>query len=337
MFGKRRPTPAPAQPNRHVPTPKSARRVVTIGGASALLAAAAISFEGLSGLGQMIGITPPWLMPVAIDIYASTSALAALLLPEGHVARRTAVWNARLGLAMSMAGNAAYRALHLGGFTPQDWVLTLIGTWPPAIVERLLHLQGRVNGAGETVVAADNIERQADGRDADSVKPSTNATDKAGPDRQTSTRPGIDNQTANSTGNPVDNGNPTPRQPSADNPVNDKPRERQKPAVKQSAVGQPSTDTWVGIGKPLYDELRAAHGKRPSETLFHGVLKARVAQLIADGELVGEHKDEKPDVYADPSVSTAKRIRKEIEDRFPGIVFGHHAPDQHDVATEEVA
>lgn len=150
MFGKRR-TPAPTEPNRQIPTPDSARWVVTIGGGFALLASAAISFEGLSGLGQMIGINPPWLLPIAIDIYAATCTLAALLLPEGHHARKTAVWNARLGLGMSMAGNAAFRALHLGAFTPQDWILTSIGAWPPLIVERLLHLQGQVNRATATV------------------------------------------------------------------------------------------------------------------------------------------------------------------------------------------
>jgi hypothetical protein len=37
------------------------------------------------------------------------------------------------------------------------------------------------------------------------------------------------------------------------------------------------------------------------------------------GQMVGAGADEKPDPYLNPSLSTAKRIRKEIEDRFPEL------------------
>lgn len=127
-----------------VKTPRAAVLVGSTGGTAALLAAAAVSFQGLAGLGALVGIANPWLLPIAIDIYAATSTLVALLLPPAHPARSTAVWNARLGLAMSMAGNAADRAMHLGSYSPADGFLTFVGAWPSLIVERLLHLQGRL-------------------------------------------------------------------------------------------------------------------------------------------------------------------------------------------------
>ncbi len=284
MFGKRRPTPAPAQPNRHVPTPKSARRVVTIGGASALLAAAAISFEGLSGLGQMIGITPPWLMPVAIDIYASTSALAALLLPEGHAARRTAVWNARLGLAMSMAGNAAYRALHLGGFTPQDWVLTLIGTWPPAIVERLLHLQGRVNGAGEAAAAAEPAD--ADGTqksNADGAKRDAGEAADANADGAADKAP-IRPPTAPKQP-PTKTPTPTADAPTRSNVVN--------LADRRNGADRRTLDDWAIVAEPHYRALVERNGRKPTAPEL-------VAELVAHGQ---------PELKA----SRARDVRRETE------------------------
>lgn len=133
-------TPRPAR------TPRAAKRVAAVGIPVALIAAAAVSFAGLTLLGGFAGIDHPWLMPVAIDVYATTATLIAMLLPEGHPARRTAVWNARLGLAMSMSGNALARSLHLGtrGYTISDALLTFVGAWPSLIVERLLQLQGRL-------------------------------------------------------------------------------------------------------------------------------------------------------------------------------------------------
>lgn len=325
MFGKRGKT-APTEPNQAVATPKSARVVASIGGGLALAAGAAISFQGLSGLGDLAGINPPWLLPIAIDVYAATSTILSLLLPIGHRARSAAEWNARLGLAMSMAGNAAFRALHLGSFTPEDGVLTFVGAWPSVIVERLLMLQGRVVGAGTVGQQPATGKQETDRQTAMPVSPSTD--DKTGKTEESSTE----------TANPLTVQPPADRQPE---PVNDpssetaktpstgKPEPRQTTTARQSADGQTSTDTWVLIGKPVYERLRAEHGKRPGETVFHNGLTDYLAELIEAGELVGENKDEKPELYAAKcSLSTAKRIRGEIEIRFPGILFGHALEDQ---------
>lgn len=152
--GNERNTRGETTPPAPVKTPRSVKRVAAGGIPVSLAAAAAVSFAGLTELGSFAGIQHPWLMPVAIDVYATTATLIAMLLPEGHRARRTAVWNARLGLAMSMSGNALARSLHLGtaGYTASDALLTFVGAWPSLIVERLLHLQGHLT-VGESSAA----------------------------------------------------------------------------------------------------------------------------------------------------------------------------------------
>lgn len=131
-------------------TPRAVKRVTALGIPVSLAAAAAVSFAGLTDLGRDAGIAHPWLMPVAIDVYAATATLTAMLLPDTHPGRRAALWHARLGLAMSMGGNALARYLHLGaaGYTPSGMLLTLVGAWPSLIVERLLQLQGRLSAPG---------------------------------------------------------------------------------------------------------------------------------------------------------------------------------------------
>jgi hypothetical protein len=149
------------EPTPPVRTPKSVRIVAAIGIPISLAASAAVSFQGLSGLGALIGIAHPWLLPISIDVYAITATLIAMFLPEGHRARTAAEWNARLGLAMSMGGNAAERAIHLGSYTASDGILTFIGAWPSLIVERLLHLQGRLADSVKTTDTVTDTEAPA--------------------------------------------------------------------------------------------------------------------------------------------------------------------------------
>lgn len=129
-----------------------ARRVVVGGGGLSLLAASVISFEGLSGLGQLIGIYPSWLLPLAIDIYTMTCTITTLLLPPGST-RNAALGNAVLGLVMSMGGNAGYRAL-THGWSKHTIALMVADSFPSLIVERLMHLQGAVARAVAGAIAA---------------------------------------------------------------------------------------------------------------------------------------------------------------------------------------
>lgn len=318
------------------------RRGVMIGGTIALICAAGLSFPSLYGLARTGGL-PMWLaplLPVSLDVYAYIAMWFADRVPTTHPARASALRNGWLALALTVACNffdhfLTFAASIISPLT-RDILLSTVLALPPFIVGRVLHLRALADGnaaaTGNTAIAsepADNLE--FDNADLE---------DETGNDMETR-QPPIEEETGNEDelpiGKPSGNGNLPPRQDEPGNPAGGKERDRQRPAVKQTAAGQPSTDTWVWIGKPVYEELRAELGKRPGETVFHGALSARVDELIASSSLVGEHGDEKPDVYADPSLSTAKRIRGEIETRFPGIMFGQHAPDAQNSMIEEVA
>jgi hypothetical protein len=337
-----------------VSAPADVHAVLRHGGTAALVCAAASSAVSLFWLAILVGWPPAlaWLLPASLDVYAGTSLYVGYRLPGAHPAANTARRNARFALSLSVACNGIYHALVLFGAEWPYWVhdslLVAVSALPPVVVERLLHLRSKIgNGhaaASDTVAAP--APKAAAG--TDNTPAVVKETGKPPLDRQSSTEADIDNP---ATGNPEDPttriGNPatqTGKPPVNDNPSDRQaqtgnPSDRQKPAVKQPAAGQPSTDTWVEIGKPLYDRLRIELGKRPGETKFHAYLSECVAELIEDGVPVGANKDESPEVYANPSLSTAKRIRKEIEDRFPGIVFGHAqdaAEGQLDL-TEEAA
>lgn len=104
------------------------------------------------------------------------------------------------------------------------------------------------------------------------------------------------------------------------------------PAVKQPAAkavngnavakasgelggGQLETETWIDITTPIYEALRASTGKRPTAEDLASGMAAAVEQRIAAGEFSGAVKG--------PSPSTAKRIRGQIETRFPHLLFVH--------------
>lgn len=75
--------------------------------------------------------------------------------------------------------------------------------------------------------------------------------------------------------------------------------------------GQPTMDRWVEVGHPVYVHLKATTGKRPQQGAYRDALAEEVARLNALGEL--------PTCYADPSLTTAKRVRGAVEDRFPEL------------------
>jgi hypothetical protein len=274
------------------------RRVAAVGIPISLAASAAVSFQGLTGLGALVGIAHPWLLPISIDVYAVTSTLIAMLLPEGHRARRTAVWNARLGLAMSMAGNAVFRAVHLGSYAASDIVLTFVGAWPSLIVERLLHLQGRLadsHGRRTAAVEAAEPEQTA------TVQ---SATVQAPPVSPATVQPAV-------AARPL-----TPAPATAHTNRSPAPATAHRPPAPtvQPASGASARTTvkrWVEIGHPVYVAVQDATGRRPTENAYRDALAEEVARLIAAGQLAP--------VYAEPSVPTAKRVRKDVEDRHPEV------------------
>jgi hypothetical protein len=308
---KYRKTPRVVEP---VPEPipdvdESVRTEARAVGLVAVLFAAGISAQALYALGLLIGLSPwtAWMLPGAMDLYAFESTRVASRVPARHPSRAWAVWNARLALSFTVASNALFHALHLAsghrGWTNTDIALTAVSAVPPVIVERFLHLQTKINATAVRAPAA-----------TDNTPPLTVDTDK----RQTAA---TDNTPQPETGNPGGN-----RTDNTAPPATDKPRaNRQTPAAKATdntvnAGGeQPTTKRWVEIGKPVYEAVKAATGKRPAEGPFTEALAAEVARLIAAGQLSA--------VYANPSPSTAKRIRGEVETKFPHLAPLRPVPD----------
>lgn len=162
---KRTKNPKQTQP---VPTvPDDIKREARIGGTIALLFAAGISAQTLFQLGRLIGLSPwtAWMLPGAFDIYAFESARVASRVPVGHHSRGWAVWNARLALSFTVIGNALFHALYLSahghGWSKRDIALTAMSAVPPIIVERLLHLQTKVNDDGPATHAATSVAGSA--------------------------------------------------------------------------------------------------------------------------------------------------------------------------------
>ena len=149
----------PAAPPK---VPASAIRVARVGGTLAMIPAAAISAQTLFRLGLMMGLPPSiaWLLPAALDIYAVTSIWVGFQVPEGHRARKSAIWNARFALALTVICNALSHALDLAamkhGWSRRDLALTLVSALPPIVVERLLHLQTMIATDGATDAATDS-------------------------------------------------------------------------------------------------------------------------------------------------------------------------------------
>jgi hypothetical protein len=297
-----------ATPETPVKTPRSVKRVAAIGIPISLAAAAAVSFAGLTKLGGYAGIERPWLMPVAIDVYATTATLIAMLLPEGHRARTTAVWHARLGLAMSMSGNALARALHLGprGYTASDALLTFVGTWPSLIVERLLQLQGQL------VVV--------DATDAAAVAPAA-ALLRDEPERHPMAP--LDAGAA-ATDTPPEDATDTPQAPPASASGTPhaaaasatRKRQRQPGTVTEMAAsGGLSEAGWVEVAAPVYLELMERDGKAPTAPKL-------IDELVRRGS---------------PSVGSARArvIRKATEDSLGLTKDPGEDPEPEDETLEE--
>lgn len=266
--GNNTPTPQTAA-RTPIPTPRSVKRVAALGIPVSLAAAAAVSFAGLAELGTFAGIDHPWLMPVAIDVYATTATLIAMLLPEGHRARRTAVWNARLGLAMSMSGNALARALHLGtrGYTVSDALLTFIGAWPSLIVERLLHLQGHLtvgDDAADGHAPAATTDAAAATTTGQRRPPSTPSRgDGGGTASATTAAPASDAETATTTTERDGGASVTHL------------AERRRPNGGDDTGGGHGDDTWARIAAPHYRTfVRTSGGTRPNAPQLAALLRA---------------------------------------------------------------
>lgn len=299
---------------------KEARNV----GLLAVLFAAGISAQALYALGLLIGLSPwtAWMLPGAMDLYAFESTRVASRVPARHPSRSWAVWNARLALSFTVAGNALFHALHLAGshrgWTNTDIALTAVSAIPPVIVERFLHLQTKINASSGTAPTATATARVAAERsqtpkrsDAQNETPERSHTT---PDPNGSTaRTDRSQATAAADRTPIANGTEATRDETETERSNGAPS------------GRPSAERWVEVGRPVYETLAAALGRRPPEKAYRDALAAEAARLIASGDL--------PAYYADPSVPAAKRVRAAVEERFPGLARLRPVPDDLEEAS----
>lgn len=299
---------------------KEARNV----GLLAVLFAAGISAQALYALGLLIGLSPwtAWMLPGAMDLYAFESTRVASRVPARHPSRSWAVWNARLALSFTVAGNALFHALHLAGshrgWTNTDIALTAVSAIPPVIVERFLHLQTKINASSGATTTAPETARTAAGR---SQGPKRSNAQNETPERS---RPTPD---TNGTTDRTDRSQSTAaidRTAIANDPEPDR-AETDTERSNGTATGRPSTERWVEVGRPVYETLAGTLGRRPPEKAYRDALAAEAARLIAAGQL--------PAYYADPSVPAAKRVRAAVEERFPGLARLRPVPDDLEEAS----
>lgn len=117
-------------------------RVVWLGLAVVLVAAAVLSFDALRGLALAVAIPPhlAWLLPVAVDAGAAVSCATWLGGRTRPDAARFAGGLTWALLAVTVVGNAGQLGMHAHGVVPPWWVAVAVGSIPPAVVGATVHL-----------------------------------------------------------------------------------------------------------------------------------------------------------------------------------------------------
>lgn len=294
--------------------PASALLAARLGGAIALAAAASLSFDALSDLAHHAGLhrLAP-LLPIAVDAFAASALFVSYRLPAGHTAHRAASRTARLALVLTVACNGLDHLLDLAGYLITEHVrellLVAVASLPPLIVERLLHLQTALLGDGHSPVT-DSVTGQRRpiilGWRFDMGRSTLAA--EAAPSEEDSHRGGA-----------VDLAHPKDCLALAtDQPAVQEPGEAVQTGHDPRDEGrQPhraDEDRWLSVAVPVYRELAARTGRRPTESAFHAALTE-----VLTGDSDSGFPEQNGSVFAGPmSLSTAKRIRALVEARSYG-------------------
>lgn len=175
------PTPTESTPVEPTdPTPEESRRdwVVDLGLTAAGLAAIAASYSALKGLANLTGWGRlDWLLWVAIDIYALTATRVWLSKrTRSRKVRRFAANNSLGAIFLSLAGNAAYHAIHANAWNLGNrfWMLVVaVSSVPPIIIGLIGHL---------AVLRTRDADFAAEESTATTVDPTSTATDSIRPD-----------------------------------------------------------------------------------------------------------------------------------------------------------
>lgn len=117
-------------------------RIVWVGLAVVLAAAAVLSFDALRALAVAVAIPGhlAWLLPIAVDAGAAVSCATWL---GGRTTPDAARFAGRMTwalLAVTVLGNAGQLGMHAHGVIPPWWVAVAVGSIPPAVVGATVHL-----------------------------------------------------------------------------------------------------------------------------------------------------------------------------------------------------
>lgn len=219
-----------------------------------------------------------WVYPLSVDLL---TVAAYRKLKNDKTGDKAIPWLCfTMGLLASLAANTADAIAHApaGAGRAELTASIIVGMWPAAAF-----LGSTLLGHGQRTADKPNTDRPTKRRTpaAHADRPAPRPT---APIVQPSSRPATE---------PA--------------PIPVRPTGRLGDLGPRAAVGELPMPVWVTIGHPLYLAIQDATGRRPSETELQQALAERAAELIADREL--------PAAVGQPSISTAKRIRRAIEDQ----------------------
>lgn len=280
-------------PPAHVPA--VARWALRIGGGLALLCGALLSFFALFGLAVLNGWPRviAWALPGCVDVLTATAAIVAMSVPRHHRGARIAHWCAGVSLAITVGCNVEYHALLPAHWTTGHIFLVATGAVPAIVVELIIVMQmylGDGAALANTDQAATVQPKQQPSKNIATGQPS-----KAAETVQTNGQPSV---TAAANGHAL-------VQSAAPSSV------RVDGAASTPAVTDGQDELIAEIGRTVYERLKNELGKRPPEQAFCDALAEACSPHVAAGRL--------SETYKNPSISTAKRVRKEIEERFPEL------------------
>jgi len=255
------------------------------------LIAGALSFTHIRDVAMHHGQAgwKSWAYPLSVDLI-TVAAYRRLKADQAAGAKTGVAWTwFVIGLTASLAANVADAITNApAGANPADLTTNvIIGMWPAAAF------------LGSTLL-----------RHGDKPTPASQptVTDQPTADRPTA-RP-LDRPTGRPTTATVQ------QRPTDQRPTDTPPPIPVKPAAltdlgPRAAVGELPLPVWIEIGRPVYQHIKITSGDRPTEKMLQAALGQQVAELIAAGKL--------PAAVGQPSGSTAKRIRRAIEERHPEL------------------
>lgn len=292
--------------------PASALLAACLGGAIALAAAASLSFDALCDLAHHAGLhrLAP-LLPIAVDAFAASALFVSYRLPPGHTAHRAASRTARLALVLTVACNGLDHLLDLAGHLLTEHVrellLVAVASLPPLIVERLLHLQTVLVGEGRT--AATGI---LTGQRPPAISGLTaDVTDQpSGPPKSVPTAEALSDEGAIGHQNHDGSAAAMTDHSLVQRPGHIGQTDHALGDVLRRPSGRPGEERWLSVAAPVYHDLAARTGRRPTESAFHAAL----TDALISGNASGAEEEVGSEAVATVSLSTAKRIRALVED-----------------------